>query len=249
MPPKRILVPNVPEESSFKLIGLGGVGLRVGEDLATFLASLNVDARLVLIDGDQYEPSNATRMRVPGYGNKAAALRAALLPHFTSSRLLIEAIEEFVSPENIHRLLHNGDTVVLALDNHASRKLVSDFCSTLQDVCLISGGNDGVGKDSSGHELRGTYGNVQVYLRRGGVDLTPSLTKHHPEIANPVDRLPTDQSCMEHYSSQPQLLVTNRMTATAVLSAIWLHLCGALHFSELAFDVQDALMRPAPPWE
>jgi len=32
------------------------------------------------------------------------------------------------------------DLVLLAVDNHATRKLVSDHCARLDNVCLISGG-------------------------------------------------------------------------------------------------------------
>jgi len=65
------LVPSLPENSSVKLIGLGGVGGRLAADLALLLSSLNVSARLVLIDGDRFEAANAARMMIPEYGNKA----------------------------------------------------------------------------------------------------------------------------------------------------------------------------------
>jgi len=103
-----------------------------------------------------------------------------------------------------------------------------------------------VGEDSSGRMLRGTYGNVQCHLRREGVDETPSLAAFHPEIAQPADRLPTDLSCTDLLESVPQLLFTNLLTASAILNTLLLHLSGALHYSELAFDVADGLMRPTP---
>ena len=94
---------------------------------------------------------------------------------------------------------------------------------------------------------------MQVYIRRVGVDVTPSLARYHPEIKNPPDRLPEDKGCAELVSSQPQLLVTNVMTASAMLTTFSLHLAGALRYSELGFDVADALMRPvrlpSPPRE
>ena len=160
----------------------------------------------------------------------------------------------YVTDENAPRLLHNGDVILCAVDNHATRKLLSDFCARrLDDVVLISGGNDGVGEDSTGKFRRGTYGNCQVYVRQGGRDMSPSLTQYHPEIANPADRLPTDQSCTELLESVPQLLLTNLAAASAILNALFLHLSGALHYSELAFDVADSLMQPLPmpspnPW-
>ena len=245
IPPHQILQPQVPENSSVKLIGLGGVGGIVARHLAIFLASLDRNLRLVLIDGDEFEPSNATRMMCGSCGNKAAVTRAELLPRFADTQLSLLAVEEYLTPENMGRLLQNGDTIILCVDNHATRKMVNDFCATqLNDVCLVSGGNDGIEANPSGQTRRGTYGNVQVYLRRAGADASPSLVRYHPEIANPADSLPSDKSCTELVTSVPQILFTNMMVATAMLNTLWLHWCGALHYSELAFDIAEGLMRP-----
>jgi hypothetical protein len=32
--------------------------------------------------------------------------------------------------------------------------------------------------------------------------------------------------------------------ASAILNTLWLHLCGALHYGELALEIADGLMRP-----
>lgn len=246
IPLDRLLQPDLPENSSFKLIGVGGVGGIAGRNLAIFLASLGRSSRLVFIDGDTFEPSNASRMIFGKCGNKAVVTLDELLPRFADSSLAMLAIEEFVTPENIGRLIRNGDFVILTVDNHATRKLVSDHCAQLADVCLISGGNDGIEKDSAGRQRRGTFGNVQAHIRRGGADLTPPLTRHHPEIREPADRHPADKSCTELIASVPQILFTNMMVATCILDTLWLHLCGALHYGELAFDIADGLMRPVP---
>jgi hypothetical protein len=247
LPRDRVLRPELSDNCSVKVIGLGGVGGIVARYGAMFLASLGRGVRLVLIDGDAFEMSNASRMYFSGHGNKAEVTRADLLPRFADSPLSLVAVPEYVTPENVERLIRDGDIVLLCVDRHASRKLVNDHCATrLNDVCLISGGNDGVGPDSTGVVLRGTFGNCQVYLRRGGRDVSPSLSRYHPEIATPVDRLPTDVSCTDLVASVPQVLFANLMTASALLNALWLHLCGALHYGELTFDIADGLMRPSP---
>lgn len=245
--PAKPLQPDLPENSSVKVIGLGGVGGIVTRHASMFLASLDRAVRLVLIDGDEFEPSNATRMFFSADGNKAAVVRNDLLPRFADSRLSLIAIEEYLSQKNIARLFREDDIVLLTVDNHATRKLVNDRCAKLKNACLISGGNDGVGKDSTGRTLRGTYGNVQIYLRRDGKEVTPSLARYHPEIAKPADHLPADKSCTELASSVPQILFANLMAATAILNAFYLHLCGALHYSELAFDIAEGVMRPVLP--
>jgi len=158
------------------------------------------------------------------------------------------AIQEFVTFSNIKRIIRNNDIVILAVDNHATRKLVSDFCSqNLDNVCLISGGNDGVGLDSSNRLTRGTYGNCQIYIRSDGQNLNPEITKYHPEIRNPADTHPLDENCTELMQSIPQILFSNLAAASAILNALWLYCCDALHYSELGFDIADGLMRPILP--
>lgn len=247
LPRDRVLEPRLPDGASVKLIGLGGVGSIVARYGALFLASLRGDARLVLIDGDHFEPSNASRMLFGATGNKAAVVRAELLSRFVQSTLELAAIEEYVTPENLGRLIREGDIVLLTVDNHATRKLVDAHCATLSDVCLISGGNDGVEQDATGRRRRGTYGNVQVCLRCDGAEVTPPLTRLHPEIEHPADRLPTDPSCTEQVASVPQVLFANLAVASALLNTFWLYLCDALHYAELAFDIADGLSRPVLP--
>jgi hypothetical protein len=232
-----------------KLIGLGGVGGIVARYLSVFLAAQPTSTRLVLIDGDSFEPSNASRMLFGECGNKASVLRGELLARVAESPLTLLAMEEFVSRENIRRLVQDGDIVILAVDNHATRKLVNDYCTEeLRNVCLISGGNDGVGQTPGGGSRmhRGTYGNVQIYLRRDGSEVSPSLTRYHPEIAEPSDKHPLEKNCTELVTSVPQLLFTNMLVATSILGTFWLYVSEALHYSEVAFDLADALMRPVP---
>ena len=230
-----------------KLIGLGGVGGIVARYLALYLNALGRPQRLVLVDGDDFEPRNAERMLFNDYGNKAAVTSSELARAIGESQLSVVGVEAYVTPENLPRLVREGDTVLLAVDNHATRKLVSDFVSSERaDLCLISGGNDGVGADSSGSVQRGSYGNVQVHLRRFGQDLSPPLTRFHPEIASPTDKAPTEVSCTEALEHTPQILFANLAVASAMLNAFWLHATGELHYPELCLDVFDGRMQPLP---
>ncbi len=245
MKPIRPLIPEMPENCAFKLIGLGGVGSIVARYLALFLASQNRSARLVLVDGDAFEPGNGSRMIFARFGNKAAVVRDELLERCGETLLSILACQEFVTPASADKLLHENDVVLLCVDNHATRKLVSRHCTErLQNFCLISAGNDGVGNDSFGRYRRGTYGNVQIHRRREGIDLSPSIETFHPEIENPPDHIPGEAGCAEMMLSVPQILFTNLMTASSMLNALFLSLCGALHYSELCFDLYEGLMRP-----
>lgn len=239
------LVPRPDLLGDVKQIGVGGVGGPLARYGALYLAALDADTRMVLVDGDSFEPSNAARMLFAGGGNKADVVRDDLLACLGESRLSLEAIPEYVTPVNVGDLIREGDVVLLAVDNHATRKLVSEFCAAeRREICVISGGNDGVGRDAAGRELRGTAGNCQIYIRRDGADLTPPLAEHHPEIAQPADRRPDEVSCTELVESVPQIVFANLMAASSMLNALWLYLCGALHYPELVFDIAEGLMRP-----
>lgn len=230
---------------SVKIVGLGGVGGIVARYLVIFLASLGDSVRVVLIDGDRFEGRNAERMTFSRIGNKAAVVGDDLCELVAGSGVVLSSVEEYVSTENVDRLVHENDVVLLAVDNHATRKLVSDFCeSHRRDLCLISGGNDGVEEDAHGTFLRGTYGNVQVHWRCAGRSLTPRLTALHPEIENPRDRVPTDQSCSALLESVPQILFANLATASAMLSAFLLYACDMLPYGEVCFDIAEGRMRP-----
>jgi molybdopterin/thiamine biosynthesis adenylyltransferase len=237
--------PRLPAGACVKLVGLGGVGGIVARYLVLFLRALDAPCRLVLIDGDSFEPRNAARMAFAEAGNKAQGVADELLPLVEGSRLLLSAVPEFVTPQNLPRLLREGDVVLLAVDNHATRKLVSDHVGRLEDALLLSCGNDGVGADSTGAVRAGTYGNVQAYLRRAGRDSSPSLGRYHPEIEQPADRRPDELDCIAAISSTPQILFANLQAASALLSTLLLHLCGELTYGELGFDIRAARMAPS----
>lgn len=239
------LTTSIEDFGAIKLIGLGGVGGIVARFLLMYLAANRRPARVVLIDGDAFETRNAERMSFTQLGNKAAVVRDDLHALVDGSMVTLSTVEAFIEPDNIERLLHDGDLVLLAVDNHATRQLVGDYCrERLDDVCLISGGNDGVGDDSSGVTLRGSYGNVQIYRREHGRDLSPHLGAYHPEIAAPSDQLPTQLSCSEALFSTPQILFANLATASAMLNTFLLHVCESLDYQEVCFDIAEGMMRP-----
>lgn len=229
-------------------IGLGGVGKYVSQTAATFLAGLQgampeKETNLLLVDGDAFSFSNTYRMDVPEFGNKAEAIGKGLLQSFDVPGFSVRWKPEYVSSENIEEIIQSGDCVFLAVDNHATRKLVSEHCQTLRDVVLISGGNDGV-EDG----MRGTYGNVQVYMREEWDDLTAPLTQFHPEIADPQDKAPTEMDCLELAASGvPQLTVVNQMVAAAMASSLMRLLMpveGERMWDEISLDVIEGVNNP-----
>lgn len=224
---------------SIKVIGLGGIGSPVAQALVQFLGvSGRVGTTLFLVDGDMYEEKNRERVVFLGGGNKAIS-KAQELGSICGGALPIVPVPKFVTPYNVHRLLGEQDVVFLAVDNHATRRSVSNRCRKMRDIVLISGGNDGI-EDGR----RGTFGNVMIYERIEGRDVTSPLTRFHPEIAEPRDKRPDEVGCLALARSSPQLLFTNLAVAAAMLGTFYAWLTDGLRYEELFFDVMSGRMQP-----
>jgi molybdopterin/thiamine biosynthesis adenylyltransferase len=214
-----------------KVIGIGGIGCALLPYLARYLQASGDPARLILVDGDGFEARNADRQAFPEVGNKAKVKAMELARQFEG--LSFRAVPEFATRENVGRIVRSGDVVFLCVDNHATRRLVSDHCQVLAEVTLISGGNDY------------TDGNVQVYIRSAGRDITLPLTQFHPEIADPRDRSPHEMSCDELLQeAAPQLLFTNLAVASAMLNAFYAWRMGKLQYGEVYLDILEGKAHP-----
>jgi predicted ThiF/HesA family dinucleotide-utilizing enzyme len=228
------------QPARIKIIGLGGVGCLVLQFLAVFLKGLGRPVRLVLIDGDQFEPANLGRMAFSSMGNKAEVKAAETAAFLGTSDVTVAAVPEFVNRENVGRLILPGDCVFLAVDNHGTRRLVSEHAETLSDVAIFSGGNDGVNPP----QQRGTYGNVQIAIRSRGFPQTAPLTQYHREIAQASGALPGDQDCGQLAASQPQIFFTNVAVASGLLNAFFAYTCEQLTYQEVQFDILEARWLP-----
>ncbi len=214
-----------------KVIGIGGIGCALLPHLARYLQASGERARLTLVDGDAFEVRNEDRQAFPEVGNKAKVKASELARQYGD--LSFRAISDFVTLENVGRIIRSGDVVFLAVDNHKTRRLVSDHCQVLPEVTLISGGNDY------------TDGSVQVYIRLAGRDVTLPLTRFHPEIADPRDRSPHEMSCDElSREAAPQLLFTNLTVASAMLNAFYAWRQGKLQYGEVYLDVLEGKANP-----
>lgn len=214
-----------------KVIGVGGIGCALLPHLARYLQAKGEAARVTLVDGDAFEARNADRQAFSRLGNKAKVKAMELAQQFEG--LSFRALAEYVTPENVEATVGGGDVVFLGVDNHATRRLVSDRCQRLAEVTLISGGNDY------------TDGNVQVYLRRADRDITLPLTRFHAEIAHPKDRSPHELSCEElSRGAAPQLLFANLAVAAAMLNAFYACEVGKLGYGEVYLDVLEGRANP-----
>jgi molybdopterin/thiamine biosynthesis adenylyltransferase len=201
-----------------KVIGCGGIGTWLLDPLCMFLNFDSPKTEITLIDGDVFEEKNRRRQKFSNGGNKAQAKAAELLELYPD--LYISAEPDYITSNNVVRHLRNDDTVFLCVDNHATRKLVGGRCEELDNVVLISGGN----------ELHD--GNVQVHIREQKKNLTlPIVNKHHPEIINPDDHNPGEAhfGCGALVAATPQLVFMNNAIATMMCNAYYAYTNGVFH--------------------
>ncbi|MFH1099189.1 MAG: ThiF family adenylyltransferase [Candidatus Uhrbacteria bacterium] len=190
------------------VIGIGGVGSHLAEWIARYLAFRLPGSTLTLVDGDEFEERNRARQTFHKPGNKAEVVAERLAGLFPEIR--VEAVPAFLQPDTLDIILLEGEIVLVCVDNHATRKLLSDEAGKRQDITVISGGNEDA------------WGTVQVYLRRDGQDVSPSLSQDHPEIASPQGRAPYELHCDERaVAGEPQVLFANVMAAAVMANAFW----------------------------
>lgn len=214
------------------VIGLGGVGSILIERLGRFINySKDLNPSILLVDGDTYEQKNYERQEFNQLGNKAEIKAMELIMKFPS--LKMDYFSAYVNETNAHESIQTGDVVFLCVDNHKTRNIINNYCKELTDVTLISGGNDF------------EDGNVQIYIRQGGKDITPDLAAYHPEIANPDDQLPEEMSCEELAQSDPQLYFANLGVATFMCWSFYNTVVkNDYERSEVYFDIRSMAADP-----
>ena len=108
--------------------GCGGLGGNITENLVRMGASF-----IRVCDGDSFELSNMNRQLYCTYGtlgkNKAYCARERALS--INPDIRFEAVEQYISEENVSDLISSCDIVVDALDSINSRILLSRKCSEL----------------------------------------------------------------------------------------------------------------------
>lgn len=221
-----------------KVIGAGGIGGHLVEPLCRYLSYTDDYVELTVFDGDKFEERNRERQRFSECANKAEHTAEMLKEEFP--KIHFRAKGEFLTDDNIITAIREGDVVFSCVDNHATRKLISDRCEELDNVTLISGGNDY------------TDGNVIVYIRQNGKDITKPLTSLHPKIAEPEDKNPgtlTDeerQGCEQEARTNPQLLFANLAIASAMCNCYYAYEQNKVNFEQVYIDILTQRSRPAP---
>lgn len=215
-----------------KVIGIGGIGTNLLAFLPRYLAYQQKEGvELTLVDGDTFESRNAERQAFKMPGNKAEVKARELREEFPSLAIFAEPV--YVTQGNVRQLIQGGDIVLLCVDNHATRLLVSRRCKELANVVLISAGNDLV------------TGNCQVYIRKNRKHLTVPIEQYHPEIRFPQDKNPgEDPSCLAQAAAgEPQLVITNMAAALGMAMSLFQILEGDIPAGEVYFNVRTGEFR------
>lgn len=236
----------VAKSTNVKVIGVGGIGLCV---LPTLCRYLNFNqakfptVQVSMIDGDTFEERNRDRQDFVEVGAKATMTAAEFRGKFP--RIMFWDHPTYVTDANVIQLVREGDIVMLCVDNHKTRKLISDRAEELKNVTIISGGNDW------------TDGNVLIHIRRDGKNITlPLANKYHPEISIPRDKNPGDveekvAGCQVLAVADPQLLITNNLIAAMMLAGFynvveWKYAEKPEEYGEVYLDVSTMKSAPRP---
>jgi len=187
------------------VIGCGGIFSQLWPLLGKF-SSLHPAApkELLLVDKDRFSMSNLERqdMRPEDAGRSKAELFAERLK-YRHSNLDVKAVAEFVTAANAAKIIPDRSLVFSAVDNHATRKVLSEHARTLRDIVIISGMNYETGGASS------------VYAVLEGKEASQRLEHVYDEIANPKDKNPGDVPCadLENQPGGEQQAITNAFAA------------------------------------
>ena len=108
------------------VVGCGGLGGHIIDQLARIGVGF-----LRVVDGDVFEPSNLNRQllsRIPLLGTSKAKAAADHVARVNPD-MKVEAVDAFMTRQQVHRLIDGCDVVLDALDNIPSRRLLAAACA------------------------------------------------------------------------------------------------------------------------
>ena len=223
------------------VVGCGGIGSWLLDPLCCYLNSQGFKGDIKLWDGDKYEEANSVRQQFDSsYVNNNKAASQAERCKLQYPLLRFTGYSEYVTADNVNRVMANGDLVISCVDNHPARRLLANQAERLNNVALLTAGNEKFD------------GNVHVTLRRKGVHATAALLDRHPEIARKRAGDRTKASCERAIvSGDTQLLSTNFAAANAAFQVFCLLFTrlstdadGIWNLQEVYFDNTAMKMSP-----
>lgn len=223
------------------IVGNGGVGSNLSLPLLKLIkyqkdiGKYGKNVRIKIIDGDTVESKNVIRQQflLRDEGEFKSDITANYLNQMCGElREKDIAVESypFYLKDNNASIIEEDDTVFVGVDNKVSKMVVENRALQLKNCIVIFGANE---YDD---------GDVNVFIREKGKNLTPLYSKKHPEIKE-KDKFPDELSCEEASKSSPQLVLVNMMVAQYMLEAFYSCLGHSLKWHEKFFDIRTGAMR------
>lgn len=207
------------------IIGCGGITSCLLPPLCKFLEYNFENSIIYLVDGDIFEEKNKNRQNFKNLGNKAKIITEEQ----NFENIIFYHYPEYLTKNNIRKIIKEKSIIFGCVDNHATRKLISKRCEELNDIIFISGGNELID------------GSVQVHWKKNKEDLTlPICNKYHPEIENPKDFNPGDKEKSCNHKIQEgitQLVITNNIIAAIMLNVFYGFLQNIIDYDEIYVDI------------
>lgn len=217
------------------VVGVGGTGSFLLPPLIRYLNSrtdVNSSIDIVLIDGDKYDVNNISRQEFAHslLGKNKAEVQAAMYCK-KFSELSIYPVGDYLGKDNID-IISEGSIVFCCVDNHFCRHLISDRCKELNNVLLISGGNEEYD------------GNVQSYFKFEGKEYNSPIENRHPEIKEDTNGDRSVMSC-EQLAQLPgggQVIFANLFSATLMACLFYSYVDGTTapyQIDDIFFDAKQ----------
>ena len=107
------------------VVGCGGLGGHIIDQLARIGVGI-----LRVVDGDFFEPSNLNRQLLSDVQMLGISKAKAAADHVArvNPDVLVEAVDTFMTADNVQQLIEGSDAVLDALDNIQSRKILAAAC-------------------------------------------------------------------------------------------------------------------------
>lgn len=229
---------------SVVVVGCGGIGSHLIPPLCRFLAAEKFEGNVIFWDGDSFDLKNQVRQefKVDGVGQNKATVMMERMRELHPTLTVVDR-NEYVTLANVHTCCLEDSIVFVCVDNHPARTIISRAATEQDNIVVISAGNELVD------------GNVHVFLRRDGQNLSETLLQRHPEISKikAGERHAGCEAMIEEGSTQ--LLITNLTASVCQMLAfhnVWASEYGSeelkpeYDFGEMYFDIRAGKIDVVP---
>lgn len=211
------------------VLGTGGTGGYLIENLARLLATTDNNNMLTIIDGDSVETKNLVRQNFFTDDldkNKAEVLYqryATFFPELVNKmQVSTDFIESTADVKELLTLLDGYVPVIIgAVDNNSTRHLISEAMkeSEIPAIYIDAGNNERTGQVIIGTSHIAEIANDNEFMPEETKVDTPMAVDVFPEEFS-KDKLPTELSCAEHAISAPQNIAANILSATTLFMIV-----------------------------